>query len=115
MTIVTSPAQSRPSTLESARSAVSAALAGLADKSRNGVRQSDIAIQEAAVRQAQVGVRQAKRDLDAPTLVARFDGVGSQRQLCPWRAAAVCICFINRRRLGVSGVRRPQPSAGAGY
>jgi RND family efflux transporter MFP subunit len=61
--------------LESAKSAVTAALAGLADKSGTGVRQSDLAIQEAAVRQAQVGVRQAKRDLDAATLVAPFDGV----------------------------------------
>ncbi len=60
--------------LESARSAVVGATATLATKSGN-VRQSDIALQQEAVRSAQLAVQQAQIDFDNNTLVAPFDGV----------------------------------------
>ena len=59
--------------LESARSGVAAALATLATKSGN-VRASDVALQQEAVRQAELAVQQAQIDLDNNTLVAPFDG-----------------------------------------
>src|SRR5919202_2208168 len=59
--------------LESARSGVAAAVASLSAKSGN-VRPSDVALQQEAVRQAELAVQQAQIDLDNNTLVAPFDG-----------------------------------------
>ncbi|HEX8968815.1 MAG TPA: efflux RND transporter periplasmic adaptor subunit [Chloroflexota bacterium] len=60
--------------LEAARSGVAAAEAALAAKSGNA-RPSDIALQQEAVRQAELAVRQAQIDQDNNTLLAPFDGV----------------------------------------
>jgi RND family efflux transporter MFP subunit len=53
---------------------VATALASLATKSGN-VRASDVALQQEAVRQAELAVQQAQIDLDNTTLLAPFDGV----------------------------------------
>ena len=60
--------------LESARSGVAAAVASLSAKSGT-VRPSDVALQQEAVRQAELAVQQAQIDLDNNTLVAPFDGI----------------------------------------
>jgi HlyD family secretion protein len=60
--------------LESARSAVAGAQATLVTKSGHA-RASDIALQQEAVRQAELSLQQAQIDLDNNTLVAPFDGV----------------------------------------
>ena len=61
------------SDIESARSAVAGALATLATKNGNA-RQSDVALQQEAVRQAELSLQQAQLDMDNNTLVAPFDG-----------------------------------------
>lgn len=60
--------------LEAARSGVAAAAASLATKSGN-VRQSDVALQQEAVRLAELSVQQAQLDFDNNTLLAPFDGI----------------------------------------
>src|SRR5438067_1753098 len=60
--------------LESARSGVAAAVASLSAKSGN-VRPSDVALQQEAVRQAELAVQQAQIDLDNNTLAAPFEGI----------------------------------------
>lgn len=60
--------------LESAKSAVAGAQATLATKSGHA-RPSDIALQQEAVRQAELSLQQAQIDLDNNTLFAPFDGV----------------------------------------
>lgn len=60
--------------LESARSGVAAAAATLSTKS-GSARPSDVALQQEAVRQAELAVQQAQIDLDSDTLLAPFDGV----------------------------------------
>ena len=60
--------------LQAARSGVATAAATLATKT-GSARQSDIALQQEAVRQAELAVQQARIDLDNNTLVAPFDGI----------------------------------------
>lgn len=60
--------------VQSARSGIAAALATLATKSGT-TRASDVALQQEAVRQAELALQQAQIDLDSNTLVAPFDGV----------------------------------------
>jgi RND family efflux transporter MFP subunit len=60
--------------LEAARSGVATAAATLAAKN-GSVRPSDVALQQEAVRQAELAVQQAQIDLDNNTLVAPFEGV----------------------------------------
>src|SRR5438445_4567564 len=60
--------------LESARSGVAAAAATLSTKS-GSARPSDVALQQEAVRQAELAAQQAQIDLDSNTLLAPFDGV----------------------------------------
>ena len=59
---------------EAARSGVAAALATLATKN-GSTRPSDVALQQEAVRQAELAVQQAQIDLDNNTLQAPFDGI----------------------------------------
>ena len=59
---------------QAAISGVAQAAAALATKSGN-VRASDVALQQEAVRQAELAVQQAQIDLDNNTLVAPFDGI----------------------------------------
>jgi HlyD family secretion protein len=59
--------------LQSARSGIASALAALATKSGN-TRASDVALQQEAVRQAELSVQQAQIDMDNNTLAAPFDG-----------------------------------------
>jgi HlyD family secretion protein len=60
--------------LEAAKSGIAAAQASLATKSGN-TKPSDVALQQEAVRQAELGVQQAQIDMDNNTLVAPFDGI----------------------------------------
>jgi RND family efflux transporter MFP subunit len=60
--------------VEAAKSSIAAAQAGLATKSGN-TKPSDVALQQEAVRQAELGVQQAQIDMDNNTLVAPFDGI----------------------------------------
>lgn len=61
--------------LEAARSGIAAAEADLATKSGGNAKASDIALQQEAVRQAELAVQQAQIDLDGNTLLAPFDGI----------------------------------------
>jgi HlyD family secretion protein len=61
--------------LEAARSGIAAAQAELATKSGSNAKASDIALQQEAVRQAELAVQQAQIDFDANTLLAPFDGI----------------------------------------
>src|SRR5207237_3651412 len=70
-----------------AHSGVATAAAGLATKS-GSVRPSDIALQQEAVRQAELAVQQAQIDFDNNTLVAPFEGIvasitGNQGETAP--------------------------------
>src|SRR6266851_4815134 len=60
--------------LEAAKSSIAAAQASLATKS-GSTKPSDVALQQEAVRQAELGVQQAQIDMDNNTLVAPFDGI----------------------------------------
>jgi multidrug resistance efflux pump len=60
--------------LETARSGLASAQATLSTRSGN-IRASDIALQQEAVRQAEISLQQAQVDLDGNTLVAPFDGI----------------------------------------
>ncbi|HLZ31365.1 MAG TPA: efflux RND transporter periplasmic adaptor subunit [Chloroflexota bacterium] len=60
--------------LEAAKSGIAGALATLASKT-GSARSSDIALQQEAVRQAELALQQAQIDSDNNTLLAPFDGV----------------------------------------
>jgi HlyD family secretion protein len=60
--------------IETARSGLASALATLATKTGNA-RPSDVALQQEAVRQAQLALQQAQIDADNNTLFAPFDGL----------------------------------------